>query len=617
MDHLDDNAIAEFVSGDLPPGRLARVEGHLAGCRDCRALVAALAQDDAADSHGATIPHERLSPSQVTQLPTRPLTVGDRVGRYLVLSTLGTGGMGVVFAAYDPQLDRKVALKLLRSGTNLPTQDATKRLRREAQAIAQLSHPHVVGVYDVGTTDDGHLYIAMEFVEGDTLTAWLKRWPRTWREIVDVFLQAGRGLVAAHSVGLLHRDFKPDNVLVGGDGRVRVTDFGLARSLVFHLDEESARGPTPSLPLALSSPLTATGTVLGTPRYMPPEQLTGPDIDARADQFSFCVALHEALYGAHPLPGGTSVAMLEQGVRATPPPSDTRVPALVGRAVARGLERDRTKRFPTMASLISELTPPPPSLGRKSLALAIGGIVVVGGVATAMIVTQEEPVPLGPADGAGVQPFVDQINELKSNITAIDRERRTLISELERRAVTQDEVVMLRRQLADKDTQIQALVQQVTILQTQTGRLRRDRVTTAPSQVAQAIGALGAANTSIDYCLDEWIERARKIETPEGWRTPDVDVVLRLAVAGDGTAHSADATMRTSADHLCPVHEPRCNESPSLALCLEAAVTRTRFPAGPEQLDLELAVGWSQGLRSVSPRVLGRRAAAGTTIDLE
>src|SRR5262245_38853464 len=237
------------------------------------------------------------------------LSVGDRVGRYLVLSSLGAGGMGVVFAAYDPQLDRKIALKLLRSGLAGSSKDARTRLQREAQAIAQLSHPNVVSVYDVGTTTDGDLYIAMEFVEGDTLTTWLKKYPRTWREIIDVFLQAARGLFAAHSVGLLHRDFKPDNVLVGGDGRVRVTDFGLARSVI--TPEEAVR-PGSSGPSALNAELTATGTVLGTPRYMAPEQLTGPDIDARADQFSFCVALYEALWGVHPLPGATSVSMLEK-----------------------------------------------------------------------------------------------------------------------------------------------------------------------------------------------------------------------------------------------------------------------------------------------------------------
>src|SRR5262249_14634756 len=195
-EHLDDNAASEFVSGTLSPSALGRVEGHLACCRECRALVAALAVNAGDDSSAATFRHERVSASQAAELPRRRLSVGDRVGRYLVLSPLGAGGMGVVFAAYDPQLDRKIALKLLRSGLAGSSKDARTRLQREAQAIAQLSHPNVVSVYDVGTTTDGDLYIAMEFVEGDTLTTWLRKYPRTWREIIDVFVQAARGLLS-------------------------------------------------------------------------------------------------------------------------------------------------------------------------------------------------------------------------------------------------------------------------------------------------------------------------------------------------------------------------------------------------------------------------------------
>ncbi|HEY5927791.1 MAG TPA: serine/threonine-protein kinase, partial [Kofleriaceae bacterium] len=345
---LDDNAASEFVSGSLAQSAITKVELHLASCRDCRALVAALAGDEA-DSNVITHKHEKVDGRDDSQVGKRPvLSIGDRVGRYLVLSSIGAGGMGVVFAAYDPQLDRKVALKLLRANLGANAKEARTRLKREAQAIAQLNHPNVVGVYDVGTTDEGDVYIAMEFVEGDTLTTWLRRWPRTWREILDVFHQAARGLMAAHSVGLLHRDFKPDNVLVGGDGRVRVTDFGLARSLFL---DDSARGAattqnalgprssqqTPAAGSPLQVDLTATGTVLGTPRYMPPEQLTGPSIDARADQFSFCVALYESLYTTHPLPGATSVSMLEHDERALPPPEGTKVPSSIARAVMRGL----------------------------------------------------------------------------------------------------------------------------------------------------------------------------------------------------------------------------------------------------------------------------------------
>ena len=578
---LDDNAASEFVSGTLARTALLKAEGHLASCRDCRDLVAALAQDAALDSNVATVPHEKLSPSQVTHLPKRVLTVGDRVGRYLVLSTLGTGGMGVVFAAYDPQLDRKVALKLLRSGLQLATKDAQKRLRREAQAIAQLSHPNVVGVYDVGTTDDGDLYIAMEFVEGDTLTSWLKRYPRTWREIVDVFLQAARGLVAAHGVGLLHRDFKPDNVLVGGDGRVRVTDFGLARSLLA-LDDESARGATPTMATALNAALTATGTVLGTPRYMPPEQLTGPDIDARADQFSFCVALHEALYGEHPLPGATSVTMLEKGDRALPPPEGTKVPATIGRVVARGLERDRAKRFPTMAQLMAELVPPVPRVNPRFVALGLGGLIVVGAT-TAAVAVRKRPEPAETVPGT-TGALVDTINKLKAEISALDKERRKLLVELEKRPTAVD-VAELRKQLRVKDEEIQQLVAKVGVL---TAPLANAAPKRPPSQVFLVVNRMSDAEHDLDGCFGEWGERSDEAGNPH----VEANLIVRLTVGPDGVAHSSVATGETS---------------PSLRFCVESAIGRIQFPTGPTQHDLEVVVGWSDGMINMSPRVTAHR----------
>jgi len=590
---LDDNAVSEFVSGALPPSLLTRVEGHLAGCRDCRALVAAMAQDAIADSNIKTVPHERLTASQVAELPKKTLAVGDRVGRYLVLSTLGTGGMGVVFAAYDPQLDRKVALKLLRSGLQLATKDARKRLQREAQAIAQLSHPNVVGVYDVGTTDDGDLYIAMEFVEGDTLTTWLKRWPRTWREIIDVFLQAARGLVAAHSVGLLHRDFKPDNVLVGGDGRVRVTDFGLARSLIAHLDEESGRGATPSMPTALNAALTATGTVLGTPRYMPPEQLTGPDIDARADQFSFCVALHEALYGEHPLPGSTSVSMLEKGDRALPPPDGTRVPTTINRAVARGLERDRAKRWPTMAQLMGELVPPAPRISARTVAFALGGLLLVTGAAAA-VVAQKDPAPENaPPNDRDL--LFDEINTLKVQINQLDKERRKLIKLLEEQSV---DLPRLKKELAEKDEQIQDLIKKVGDLEIKTKPSVAEARSARPSQVFQVVNAIIDSEGIFDDCFAEWSERRDDL----GNAHLEANMLVRLTVNPDGVSHSATATGEAS---------------PSLRLCLELAVVRIRFPGGPEQLDVEVGVGWAEGVLNLSPRIVGRRTGPRSTIDLQ
>jgi len=579
-DHLDDNAASEFVSGGMPPSAVTKVEGHLAGCRECRQLVAALAMDAANDSNAATVPHEKLSPSQVAQRPTRTLTVGDRVGRYLVLSALGAGGMGVVFSAYDPQLDRKVALKLLRAGITYNTKDARARLRREAQAIAQLSHPNVVAVYDVGTTEEDDLYIAMEFVEGDTLTTWLKQYPRTWREIVDVFLQAARGLMAAHSVGLLHRDFKPDNVLVGHDGRVRVTDFGLARSVI---TPEEGLKHRPEVG-ALNVDLTATGTVLGTPRYMPPEQLTGPDIDARADQFSFCVALYEALYGTHPLPGATSVSMLEQNEKAVPPPDGSKIPAYVGRCVMRGLERERSKRYPGMATLVGDLQPPAPRATVRNLAFAAVGFVLIAGTAAAMLWRPEEPAVIEPADKKGVQPLIDRINEL-------DRQRRTLLAQLEKQGhITEEKIKLLQTEIQAKDVQIQELVKKVEEVTKE--KPKPPPVKAGPTQATLVTGAFEQAHGDLEGCFVEWNEREHG----------DADMLVRMTVGADGIGHS-------STTYSGP-------ESPMLRLCVAEAIGRVKFPLGPETLDLDVFVHWDAGIITVSPRVTGRRKVMPNAFDL-
>ena len=173
---------------------------------------------------------------------TTDLTRGAAIGRYLVLNLIGRGGMGEVYAAYDPELDRKVAIKVLRasSSAGVDAVEGRGRILREAQALAQLSDPNVVAVYDVGTVDD-RVFLAMEFVDGSTLSFWQHAQPRTWREIVTLYAAAGRGLAAAHRRGLVHRDFKPDNAMVGRDGHVRVMDFGLARSA----ETPAADGPPP------------------------------------------------------------------------------------------------------------------------------------------------------------------------------------------------------------------------------------------------------------------------------------------------------------------------------------------------------------------------------------
>jgi Tol biopolymer transport system component/tRNA A-37 threonylcarbamoyl transferase component Bud32 len=313
---------------------------------------------------------------------------GSTLGRYIVLDKLGGGGMGVVYAAYDPELDRKVAVKLLRAETTEHRKDlnSRERLLREAQAMARLSHPNVIPVYDVGTLGE-QVFIAMELIDGRTLSHWLKEKQRGAREVLDVLIHAGKGLAAAHAAGLIHRDFKPDNVLIGRDGQVKVLDFGIARAV-----EDLASGaPTlpqklealgPSTPRVLEAQLTKTGMFLGTPAYMAPEQLLGKATDARTDQFSFCVALYEALYGERPFDASNAEALTEQVIKGEvrPPSKSSHVPGWVRQTLLRGLRPNPNERFPSMNALLRELGKDPRVARRRAVAIVavLLGVAVVG-----------------------------------------------------------------------------------------------------------------------------------------------------------------------------------------------------------------------------------------------
>src|SRR5205814_3700317 len=241
----------------------------------------------------ATVPMPRRTEAATMLAP------GELVGRYRILHVLGSGGMGVVYAAFDPELQRQVALKLVRNEGAGVDDELRTRLTREAQAMARVRHPNVITVFDVGSWC-GQLFVAMEAIDGSTLSTWLEVQPRSVAEILQVLHAAGRGLAAAHAAGLVHRDFKPDNVLIGADGRVCVTDFGLARPVTMREPSSPSHdGDTEPWTLAL----TQAGTAVGTPAYMAPEQMRGDTADERADQFSFCVALFEALYGVRPFAG--------------------------------------------------------------------------------------------------------------------------------------------------------------------------------------------------------------------------------------------------------------------------------------------------------------------------
>ena len=303
---------------------------------------------------GPTAALERGGPRPRAQPPVP--SEGDRIGRFVVLRKLGEGGMGLVFVGYDGELDRDVALKLLRA----PHGDrrAMSRLMREGQGLARISHPNVVQVYEVGE-HAGAVFITMELVVGTTLGKWLKAKPeRNWPEIIHVLMQAGRGLAAVHAAGLVHRDFKPDNVMVGDDGRVRVLDFGLVRDNAERDPNEPGHaGEGPHGIASFERPLTCAGSLLGTPAYMAPEQLACESADALSDQFAFCAVAYEALFGVRPFPGRTVnelAAAIEAG-RLRSPRHGRKAPRRVHDALQRGLSAEPGRRWPDMDSLLEEL----------------------------------------------------------------------------------------------------------------------------------------------------------------------------------------------------------------------------------------------------------------------
>lgn len=285
------------------------------------------------------------------------LGAGQTIGRYEIRAVLGAGGMGVVYLARDTHLERDIAMKLLRSSAAPGSQACGKlcaRLLQEAKAMARLSHPNLVTVFDVGTFRQ-RVFIAMEYIDGHTLTEWLRQPGRTWRDKLRAFFDAGQGLADAHEAGVAHRDFKPDNVLVSRKGRVKVADFGLARDVGTVEDHASSVRRVDELDFAGGTPLTVTGAVLGTPLYMSPEQLEGRVAGAHSDQFSFGVSLYRALYEAHPFDASDPQALRSAVLagRMTPLPEDTDVPTAVGAAVQRALSTNPGDRFESMDAMLA------------------------------------------------------------------------------------------------------------------------------------------------------------------------------------------------------------------------------------------------------------------------
>jgi tetratricopeptide (TPR) repeat protein len=335
---LDETAVARFLDKSLSRDEAAVVTAHIDACDDCRRLVSALAVPIAS----VPVPVELTSFAGKFEPVSRAHALDEplEVGRYRVTERIGTGGMGAVYAAHDPELAREVAIKLVRAGGDV---------LREAKALAKVSHPNVVAVYDAGTAGD-QVFIAMELVRSGSLRDWLAK-PRSIRDIVRVAIDVAHGLAAAHAAGLVHRDVKPDNILVDPDGRARIGDFGFAAE--------------------------PEGTLAGTPAYMAPEQFARGPIDARVDQFGLCATLHEAVWGVRPFAGDDVAALataVKDNARVTPP--ERRVPRWLRTAIDRGLAPDPRARFASMDELVVAL-----SAGARRRRLARGGALLGVGAA--------------------------------------------------------------------------------------------------------------------------------------------------------------------------------------------------------------------------------------------
>ncbi|APR76580.1 Serine/threonine kinase PKN8 [Minicystis rosea] len=389
---LSENVVAALVSGSLSRLEIEAAERHLDGCVICRELVAQALRAPA--------------PADVARV--------ERIGRYRVIREVGSGGMGRVYAAEDPDLGREVAIKILHPVGHDEIDGRRARLAREARAMARLAHPNVITVYEVGAAGET-LFIAMELVKGSTLGRWLANAPRDVRAIADVMRAAGHGLAAAHAAGIIHRDFKPDNVLVGDDGRVRVTDFGLA-----HLSALEASLPASPAATAPGGTLTASGALVGTPAYMALEQLRGDVADERSDLFSFCVTFWEALYGERPY-AGRDLAELHAAVtagRLRPPPEGRAVPRPLHDAIRRGLQPSRGDRPASMAALLTAIdaafaldAPVARATSNRLLWIAVGALAGIAAATGIALSRNAESVPRSPgpiaAQPSHAAPHVD------------------------------------------------------------------------------------------------------------------------------------------------------------------------------------------------------------------
>ena len=381
---LSADEVVALAGGDATEDDATRMRRHIERCDACRSAVAGVAR---------LRPTERSAKPSTQRSRAQALGPGDIFDeRYRVERVVGRGGMGTVYAAWDDKLQRRLALKLIRASDPALTTLLSQRLVRESRAMARLRHPNVVTVYDAGEAG-GQAYVAMELIEGGTLRAWQRAEPRPWRDVLAHYTAAGEGLAAAHGVGLVHRDFKPENVLLDKDGRALVTDFGLARSVL-----------APDLPSSGSdrSEGRGTGVAMGTPGYIAPEQYRGEKVDARADIFSFCVALYEALFGTRPFHGEDRAAIQDAIVAGEiAEPTRGGIPRRVRDAVTSGLRPDPADRPAALPDLLARLQPPRRRTGLIMAAIAVGALAS----STALVPRNDAPVAASAKGFESIVPY--------------------------------------------------------------------------------------------------------------------------------------------------------------------------------------------------------------------
>lgn len=402
----DEDQFADFVSDSLDADTRHLLQEHFDLCGRCSDSLGLML--GAFDDHKGVTHSRHPRPGDRDPLSTLS---NPFAGRYEIRECVGLGAGGTVYSAYDPELERIIALKVLRGGELQP--DGSTKLgskwTREAKTMAKVTHPNVVAVHDVGVADN-QVFIATEFVEGGSLEDWFRGSVRPWREVVEVLVQAGRGLAAIHDRGLVHRDFKPHNVLVGRDGRPRVTDFGLARLLPGDTD---ALEDLPTVENFLAeidvgetiATRTQTGMLVGTPAYMSPEQWRGMPADARSDQFSFCVALYQGLWRGRPFQGKSSLELCDAvcAGKLVAIPAGAKTPGWLERVVLRGLSVDPQARYPSMGALLRAIAEGPRRVRRVWTTAALTtAFASVAGLGYAVASLPDEQCPRDDTRFAGV-----------------------------------------------------------------------------------------------------------------------------------------------------------------------------------------------------------------------